>query len=128
MDPFHEELLAQVGPPRVGYYKLRLKPSCPWVPARVWKPTATEDRSYALRMHVLGNVQPDFALWPRCFPCSETEYQALMAEPPADPYEWTTRGANAAQKLAKRAKAKEAKTEVGVWINEAISQRARRRR
>lgn len=45
-------------------------------------------------MHVLGEIQADFSLWPRCREIDEATYREMMSNPPNDPYEWSTRAVN----------------------------------
>ena len=78
--------------PAPGFYKVRLRPFCPWVAARVWLDTPRDDdgriadRPRRLACKVNGEWVGVQDWWDRFFPISREEYEALAANPPADPW------------------------------------------
>lgn len=78
--------------PTPGFYKVRLKPFCPWVAARVWLDMPLDDegrladRPRRLACQVNGEWVGVEAWWERFFPISREEFVELLANPPADPW------------------------------------------
>jgi hypothetical protein len=78
--------------PAPGYYKIRLKPFCPPVAARVWLAFPLDDdgrmadRPRRLACQINGEWASVWEHWARMWPIPREEYEALMANPPADPW------------------------------------------
>lgn len=83
--------------PHEGYFRTRLLQACPWVAARVYLDWPLDDegrladRPRRLSCVVNGEFVPLHDWWLRLWPISEAEYQALLANPPADPWARVTR-------------------------------------
>ncbi len=80
------------GPPRAGYYKVRIVPFGPWVSARVWLDVPRDDegrvadRPRRLACQVNGQWAELSIWWPRFTEITADEYREIVAHPPADPW------------------------------------------
>jgi hypothetical protein len=77
--------------PRVGYFRVRVVPRGPWCPARIWAYRPRVAGTDHLAAHILGTPCDVFDVWLSGREIDETEYQQLMASPPAAPMEPVSR-------------------------------------